>query len=76
MVLGVLKPLGVDAALKALEAQASEMSAAHKQLELALQRARYARDRITTTPWRRHARHRAAFCPDGGTETIFSVHLA
>ena len=38
-VLGVLKPLGVDAALKALEAQASEMSAAHKQLELALQRA-------------------------------------
>ncbi|MGA8769827.1 MAG: zinc ribbon domain-containing protein, partial [Rhodomicrobium sp.] len=40
-VLGVLKPLGVDAALKALEAQASEMSAAHKQLELALQRARY-----------------------------------
>ena len=41
MVLGVLKPLGVDAALKALEAQASEMSAAHKQLELALQRARY-----------------------------------
>jgi DNA invertase Pin-like site-specific DNA recombinase len=40
-VLGVLKPLGVDAALKALEAQASETSAAHKQLELALQRARH-----------------------------------
>ena len=40
-VLGVLKPLGVDAALKALEAQASETSAAQKQLELALQRARY-----------------------------------
>ena len=40
-VLRVLKPLGVDAAVKAIEAQASETSAAQKQLELALQRARY-----------------------------------
>ena len=40
-VLGVLKPLGVGAALKAIEAQSSETSAAQKQLELALQRARY-----------------------------------
>ena len=40
-VLRVLKPLGVDAAVKALEAQASETSAAKRQLELALQRARY-----------------------------------
>jgi hypothetical protein len=40
-VLRVLKPLGVDAAVKALEAQASETSAAKRQLELALQRARF-----------------------------------
>jgi DNA invertase Pin-like site-specific DNA recombinase len=40
-VLDALKPLGVDAATKALEAQASETSAAQRQLELALQRARY-----------------------------------
>src|SRR5450755_3059318 len=40
-VLRVLKPLGVDAAVRALDAQASEMSAAKRQLELALQRARY-----------------------------------
>jgi DNA invertase Pin-like site-specific DNA recombinase len=38
-VLRILKPLGVDAAVRALEAQASEMSAAKRQLELALQRA-------------------------------------
>ncbi|MER9076521.1 hypothetical protein NKH80_27725 [Mesorhizobium sp. M0904] len=36
-----MKPLGIDAATKALEAQASETSAAQRQLELALQRARY-----------------------------------
>ena len=36
-----MKPLGVGAALKAIEAQSSETSAAQKQLELALQRARY-----------------------------------
>ncbi|MER9445758.1 recombinase family protein [Mesorhizobium sp. M0340] len=40
-VLDALKPLGIDAATKALEAQASETSAAQRQLELALQRARY-----------------------------------
>ncbi|WP_254021312.1 recombinase family protein, partial [Mesorhizobium escarrei] len=40
-VLGALKPLGIDAATKALEVQASETSAAQRQLELALQRARY-----------------------------------
>src|SRR5262245_22750396 len=38
-VVRVLKPLGVDAAVKALEAQASEMSAARRQLALA--QARY-----------------------------------
>ncbi len=40
-VLRVLKPLGIDAAVKALEAQAGETSARQRQLELALQRARY-----------------------------------
>jgi DNA invertase Pin-like site-specific DNA recombinase len=40
-VVRVLKPLGIDAAVKALEAQASEMSAARRQLELALTQARY-----------------------------------
>jgi DNA invertase Pin-like site-specific DNA recombinase len=40
-VLRVLKPLGIDAAIKALDAQASETSAAKRQLELALQRARF-----------------------------------
>ena len=40
-VLRVLKPLGIDAAVKALEAQTSETSAAQRQLELALQQARY-----------------------------------
>src|SRR4249920_3682338 len=40
-VLRVLKPLGVDAAVKALDAQAGETSAAKRQLELALQRARF-----------------------------------
>jgi hypothetical protein len=33
-VLQVLKPLGIDAAVKALDAQASETSAAKRQLEL------------------------------------------
>ena len=41
-VLRVLKPLGSDAAIKALEAQASETSAAQRQLELELQHARFA----------------------------------
>ena len=41
-VLRVLKPLGIDAAVKALEAQTSETSAAHRQLELALQQAHFA----------------------------------
>lgn len=41
-VLRVLKPLGIDAAVKALEAQAGETSAARRQLELELQQARFA----------------------------------
>ena len=40
-VLRVLKPLGIEAAVKALDAQAGETSAAKRQLELALQRARF-----------------------------------
>jgi DNA invertase Pin-like site-specific DNA recombinase len=40
-VLRVLKPLGIDAAVKALATQTSEMSAARRQLELALQEARF-----------------------------------
>jgi hypothetical protein len=41
-VLRVLKPLGIDAAVKAPAAQTSEISAAHRQLELALQEAHFA----------------------------------
>ncbi|MCW6513234.1 recombinase family protein [Lichenifustis flavocetrariae] len=41
-VLRILKPLGVEAAVKALEAKTSETSAARRQLELALQQARFA----------------------------------
>src|SRR3954447_934453 len=40
-VLRILRPLGIDAAVKALTAQAGEISAAQRQLELALQQARY-----------------------------------
>jgi chromosome segregation ATPase len=40
-VLRILKPLGINAAVKALDAQTSEMSAARRQLELALQQLRY-----------------------------------
>ena len=40
-VLRILKPLGIDAAVKAIEAQTSETSAAQRQLELSLQQARY-----------------------------------
>ena len=40
-VLRVLKPLGIDAAVKALDAQTGETSAAKRQLELALQQARF-----------------------------------
>ena len=40
-VLRILKPLGIDAAVKALNAQTSEMSAARRQHELALQQLRY-----------------------------------
>ena len=40
-VLRVLKPLGIDAAINALQAQTGEMSAAQRQLELALQQARF-----------------------------------
>jgi DNA invertase Pin-like site-specific DNA recombinase len=40
-VLRVLRPLGIDAAVKALEAQTGEMSAVRRQLELAMTQARY-----------------------------------
>jgi hypothetical protein len=40
-VLRVLKPLGIEAALKAIEAQSSTTSPAERQLELSLQQARY-----------------------------------
>jgi len=40
-VVRVLKPLGIDAAVRAIEAQTNETSAAQKQLVLALQQARY-----------------------------------
>src|SRR5207237_32714 len=40
-VLRVLKPLGIEAALKAIEAQSSTASAAQRQQELSLQQARY-----------------------------------
>ncbi|XSC42735.1 recombinase family protein [Bradyrhizobium sp. RDT10] len=40
-VLRVLKPLGSEAALKAIEAQSSTTTAAERQLELSLQQARY-----------------------------------
>src|ERR1700752_560978 len=40
-VLRVLKPLGAEAALKAIEAQSSPTTAAERQLELSLQHARY-----------------------------------
>jgi DNA invertase Pin-like site-specific DNA recombinase len=40
-VLRMLKPLGIDAAVKALKAQTSEMTAARRQLELALQKLQY-----------------------------------
>ncbi|MCK1409953.1 zinc ribbon domain-containing protein [Bradyrhizobium sp. 76] len=39
--LHVLRPLGMDAAVRAFEAQTTEMSAARRQLELALAQARY-----------------------------------
>jgi len=41
-VLRVLKPLGIDAAVRALAAQTGEISAAQRQLELALQEAHFA----------------------------------
>jgi DNA invertase Pin-like site-specific DNA recombinase len=40
-VLGILKPLGLEAAARAVEAQTSRPSAAQRQLELSLQQARY-----------------------------------
>ncbi len=40
-VLRVLEPLGIEAAIKAIEAQSSETTAAERQLELSLQQARY-----------------------------------
>ena len=36
-VLRILKPLGIDAAAKAIEAETNEVSAAQRQLELSLQ---------------------------------------
>jgi hypothetical protein len=39
--LRILRPLGIDAAVKAPTARAGKMSAAQRQLELALQQARY-----------------------------------
>src|SRR4030081_3605372 len=36
-----LKPLGIDAAVKAIETQTSETTAAQRQLELSLQQTRY-----------------------------------
>jgi DNA invertase Pin-like site-specific DNA recombinase len=40
-VLRILKPLGIDAAVRAIATQTSETSAAQRQLELSLQQARY-----------------------------------
>jgi excisionase family DNA binding protein len=40
-VLRVVKPFGVEAAVKAIEAQSSETTAVERQLELSLQQARY-----------------------------------
>jgi hypothetical protein len=40
-VLRVLKPLGMEAAIKAIEAQSSQRTVAERQLELSLQQARY-----------------------------------
>jgi DNA invertase Pin-like site-specific DNA recombinase len=40
-VLRVLKPLGIEAALRAIEAQSSTTTAAERQLELSLQQVRY-----------------------------------
>ena len=40
-VLRVLRPLGLEAAVKAIEARTSETTAAERQLELSLQQARY-----------------------------------
>jgi DNA invertase Pin-like site-specific DNA recombinase len=40
-VLRILQPLGIDAAARAINAQAHETSAAQRQLELSLQQARY-----------------------------------
>jgi DNA invertase Pin-like site-specific DNA recombinase len=40
-VLRILRPLGIDAAVRAIEAQTCEISAAQRQLELSLQQARY-----------------------------------
>ena len=40
-VLRILKPLGVEAAIKAIESQARETTASERQLELSLQQARY-----------------------------------
>ena len=40
-VLRILKPLGIDAAVRAIGAQTSETSAAQRQLELSLQQTRY-----------------------------------
>jgi Recombinase zinc beta ribbon domain len=41
LVLSVLKPLGIEAAIKAIEAQSSATTTTERQLELSLQQARY-----------------------------------
>src|SRR6202050_2175664 len=40
-VLRIMRPLGIEAAIKAIEAQSGETTAAERQLELSLQQARY-----------------------------------
>jgi hypothetical protein len=40
-VLRILKPLGIEAAVKAIETQTNRTSVAQRQLELSLQQARY-----------------------------------
>jgi len=48
----ILKPLGIDAAVKALEAQANQTSAAQRQLALALQQARDEAAQVVKLPHR------------------------
>jgi len=54
-VLRILRPLGIDAAVKALTAQVGEISAAHRQLALALQRPVIFDPNLRLHRWRSHA---------------------